>query len=60
VGGGCLSVALTSVEEAFKYAEELALNNNDRTKISKKVSVLVTGSLHLVGSALAILEDEIG
>jgi folylpolyglutamate synthase len=50
-----VSVAVvSSIEEALDYAEALA--KGDGKGVEEEVQVLVTGSLHLVGGALAVLE----
>jgi folylpolyglutamate synthase len=50
------SVAVvSSIEEALDSAKALA--KKDGNEIEKEIQVLVTGSLHLVGGALAVLED---
>ncbi len=49
------SVAVvSSIEEALEYAKTLA--KGDGKEVEKKVQILITGSLHLVGGALAVLE----
>lgn len=50
-----VSVAVVpSIEEALDYAKAFAEGNGQ--KVAKEVQVLITGSLHLVGGALAVLE----
>lgn len=51
-----VSVAVvSSIEEALKCAKALA--KGDGKEVEKEVQALITGSLHLVGGALAVLED---
>lgn len=45
---------LPSIEEALDYAKALA--KGDGKEVEKEVQALITGSLHLVGGALAVLE----
>jgi folylpolyglutamate synthase len=50
-----VSVAVvSSIEEALDYAKALAKGGGNG--VEEEVQVLVTGSLHLVGGALAVLE----
>lgn len=51
--------ALPSVEDAIAYARNLSRGPgefNDGEATGKQVHVFITGSIHLVGRALAILE----
>lgn len=47
---------LPSVEEAFDYVRDLSAQNQS-SKDSGKVHTLITGSVHLIGRALGILES---
>ncbi len=42
-----------SIEEALEYVRNLAKGKGDE----KEVQAFITGSLHLVGGALSVLED---
>ena len=44
---------LPSVEDAVKYARRLAVKDEER---GSEVHALITGSVHLVGRALGVLE----
>jgi folylpolyglutamate synthase len=50
-------LVVPSIEEALDYVKVLA--TGDETVRCPRVQVLITGSLHLVGGALAVLEDAV-
>lgn len=54
-GGAKISV-LPSVEDAFDYARKLNADAGEADG-DKHVHAFITGSVHLVGRALGILED---
>jgi folylpolyglutamate synthase len=47
---------LHSIEEALGYARGLAKDGENENEVQLKVHALVTGSLHLVGGAIGVLE----
>jgi hypothetical protein len=52
------SVAVvSSIEEALEYVRSLTKSKEDDGKPENEVQALITGSLHLVGGALSVLES---
>lgn len=47
---------LPSLEEAFSYIENIRLDVNENEREKGKKHVFITGSIHLVGRALSLLE----
>lgn len=50
------TVVVPSIEEALEYVKTLATSNGDKTEAWEEAQALITGSLHLVGGALSVLE----